>query len=224
MAEIGETLRETRMRRRIDMTEVEAATKIRAKYLRALENEEWDLLPGPTFVKTFLRTYAEYLELDPADPGRGVPAALRAALDAGSDAVRAGHGRRAPPPAAAAAADRPVHRVLLRGRRAAGRVLPARRRLGRPGRERGARTPWPPPRRRPRPPRRRARARVAQEEEVAAAARLAAADRERPGLRLPGRRDRASRCSTASSSRPASARRPTARSASGRTSATAACA
>jgi cytoskeleton protein RodZ len=63
--EIGETLRETRMRRRIDMTEVEAATKIRAKYLRALENEEWDLLPGPTFVKTFLRTYAEYLDLDP---------------------------------------------------------------------------------------------------------------------------------------------------------------
>ena len=53
------------MRRRIDMTEVEAATKIRAKYLRALENEEWDLLPGPTFVKTFLRTYAEYLDLDP---------------------------------------------------------------------------------------------------------------------------------------------------------------
>jgi cytoskeleton protein RodZ len=65
MADIGETLREARMRRRIDMTEVEAATKIRAKYLRALENEEWDLLPGPTFVKTFLRTYAEYLELDP---------------------------------------------------------------------------------------------------------------------------------------------------------------
>ena len=52
------------MRRRIDITEVEAATKIRAKYLRALENEEWDLLPGPTFVKTFLRTYAEYLGLD----------------------------------------------------------------------------------------------------------------------------------------------------------------
>jgi cytoskeletal protein RodZ len=64
MPEIGETLRETRMRRRIDMTEVETATKIRAKYLRALENEEWDLLPGPTFVKTFLRTYADYLELD----------------------------------------------------------------------------------------------------------------------------------------------------------------
>ena len=64
MPEIGETLREARMRRRIDVAEVEAATKIRAKYLRALESEEWELLPGPTFVKTFLRTYADYLELD----------------------------------------------------------------------------------------------------------------------------------------------------------------
>src|SRR5918995_473233 len=64
MPEIGETLREARMRRRIDMTEVETATKIRGKYLLALENEEWDLLPGPTFVKSFLRTYAEYLVLD----------------------------------------------------------------------------------------------------------------------------------------------------------------
>src|SRR3954463_8055343 len=64
MLDIGAQLRETRMRRRIDISEVEAATKIRAKYLRALENEEWDLLPGPTFVKTFLRTYSEYLDLD----------------------------------------------------------------------------------------------------------------------------------------------------------------
>src|ERR687894_781493 len=64
MPEIGDQLRETRLRNRIDMTDVEAATKIRAKYLRALETEEWDLLPGPTFVKTFLRTYAEYLGLD----------------------------------------------------------------------------------------------------------------------------------------------------------------
>src|SRR5690242_5604121 len=64
MPDIGATLRETRMRQRIDITEVEAATKIRAKYLRALESEEWDLLPGPTFVKTFLRTYADYLGMD----------------------------------------------------------------------------------------------------------------------------------------------------------------
>jgi helix-turn-helix protein len=64
MPDIGATLREARMRARIDVTEVETQTKIRAKYLRALENEEWDLLPGPTYVKSFLRTYAEALDLD----------------------------------------------------------------------------------------------------------------------------------------------------------------
>jgi cytoskeleton protein RodZ len=62
--DIGPTLREARLRAKVDISEVEAHTKIRAKYLRALENEEWELLPGPTFVKTFLRTYAEYLGLD----------------------------------------------------------------------------------------------------------------------------------------------------------------
>ena len=64
MPEIGPTLREARMRARIDVSEIEAQTKIRAKYLRALENEEWGLLPGPTFVKSFLRTYAQALGLD----------------------------------------------------------------------------------------------------------------------------------------------------------------
>jgi cytoskeleton protein RodZ len=62
---IGDTLREARMRQRLDIADVEAKTKIRAKYLRALENEEFGLLPGPTFVRTFLRTYAEVLGLDP---------------------------------------------------------------------------------------------------------------------------------------------------------------
>ena len=64
MPDIGATLREARMRQRIDIAEIEADTKIRAKYLRALENEEWDLLPGPTYVKSFLRTYADALGLD----------------------------------------------------------------------------------------------------------------------------------------------------------------
>ena len=53
------------MRQRLDIADVEDRTKIRAKYLRALENEEFGMLPGPTFVKTFLRTYAEMLGLDP---------------------------------------------------------------------------------------------------------------------------------------------------------------
>ncbi len=46
------------------MSEVETRTKIRAKYLRAIENEEWDLLPGPVYTKSFLRTYGDYLGLD----------------------------------------------------------------------------------------------------------------------------------------------------------------
>jgi Helix-turn-helix domain len=65
MPSIGETLRDARMRQRLDIADVEMRTKIRAKYLRALENEEFGMLPGPTFVKTFLRTYAEMLGLDP---------------------------------------------------------------------------------------------------------------------------------------------------------------
>ena len=52
------------MRARIDISEVEVGTKIRAKYLRALENEEWDLLPGPVYVKSFLKTYGDFLGLD----------------------------------------------------------------------------------------------------------------------------------------------------------------
>lgn len=61
---IGETLREQRIRSKVDMSEVEETTKIRAKYLRALENEEFDVLPGGAYVKSFLKTYADYLGLD----------------------------------------------------------------------------------------------------------------------------------------------------------------
>jgi len=100
MAEIGETLREARMRARIDVSEIEAKTKIRAKYLRALENEEWGLLPGPTFVKSFLRTYAQALGLD----GKALVEEYRLHYENPSDAVlepivsrpdRAGRGRSA---------------------------------------------------------------------------------------------------------------------------------
>ena len=62
--DIGSTLREARMRAHLDIVDFEARTKIRAKYLRALEDEEWALLPGYTFTKGFLRTYADMLGLD----------------------------------------------------------------------------------------------------------------------------------------------------------------
>lgn len=61
---IGATLRDARNRHKVDLSEVEAATKIRARYLRAIENEEWDLLPGDAYARGFVRTYAGYLGLD----------------------------------------------------------------------------------------------------------------------------------------------------------------
>jgi helix-turn-helix protein len=64
MFEIGSSLREARLRQGLDFPEVEQATKIRGKYLRALEDEQFHLLPAQTYVKGFLRSYAEYLGLD----------------------------------------------------------------------------------------------------------------------------------------------------------------
>jgi len=63
---VGKTLREARERRGIDLAEVEARTRIRTRFLRALESEEWDVLPGEAYVRGFIRTYAGYLGLDGA--------------------------------------------------------------------------------------------------------------------------------------------------------------
>jgi cytoskeletal protein RodZ len=62
--DIGSSLREARLRHELDFPELEARTKIRPKYLRALEDERFDILPAPTYVKGFLRSYAEALGLD----------------------------------------------------------------------------------------------------------------------------------------------------------------
>jgi cytoskeleton protein RodZ len=61
---IGATLREARNRRKVELSEVEAAIKIRVRYLLAIENEEWDALPGDAYARGFIRTYAYYLGLD----------------------------------------------------------------------------------------------------------------------------------------------------------------
>jgi helix-turn-helix protein len=62
--EIGKSLREARVRRSIEFAQAEQVTKIRGKYLRALEDEQFEVLPSQTYVKGFLRTYADYLGLD----------------------------------------------------------------------------------------------------------------------------------------------------------------
>jgi len=62
--DIGSSLREARVRQNLDFPELEERTKIRPKYLRALEDERFDILPAPTYVRGFLRSYAESLGLD----------------------------------------------------------------------------------------------------------------------------------------------------------------
>jgi hypothetical protein len=62
--DIGSSLRDARERQALDFPELEGRTKIRPKYLRALEDERFDILPAPTYVKGFLRSYAEALGLD----------------------------------------------------------------------------------------------------------------------------------------------------------------
>ena len=64
MFEIGSALREARERRGLSYSQVEEETKIRGRYIRALEDEDFGVLPGSTYTKGFLRAYADYLGLD----------------------------------------------------------------------------------------------------------------------------------------------------------------
>jgi cytoskeleton protein RodZ len=64
MFEIGVSLREARLKRGLTPADVQKAIRIRDRYLQALEEERWELLPGDAYVKGFLRTYADYLGLD----------------------------------------------------------------------------------------------------------------------------------------------------------------
>ncbi|HKH22975.1 MAG TPA: helix-turn-helix domain-containing protein [Solirubrobacterales bacterium] len=65
MAEsVGQVLREARSSRGIELSDVERVTKIRVKFLRAMEEDDWDALPGPAYARGFLATYASFLDLD----------------------------------------------------------------------------------------------------------------------------------------------------------------
>lgn len=61
---VGSKLRDARTRRKLTLQEAEAATKIRARYLQAIENEDWEQLPGDTYARAFIRTYGALLGLD----------------------------------------------------------------------------------------------------------------------------------------------------------------
>ena len=64
MFEIGNSLRAARERKELSYAEIEQATKIRSRYIRALEEEDFTVLPSDTYIRGFLRTYADYLGLD----------------------------------------------------------------------------------------------------------------------------------------------------------------
>ena len=101
MFEIGTTLREARVRRKLTLQQVEEDTKIRVKYLQAMENEDFDLMPGKAYVKGFLQTYADVPRPRPRDHPRRVPLARRCRARSTSpsaaprsSASRYGHRRR----------------------------------------------------------------------------------------------------------------------------------
>ena len=64
MFDIGASLREARTRRGLSLDDVTTGLRIRERYVTALEEERWDLLPGEAYTKGFLRMYAEFLGLD----------------------------------------------------------------------------------------------------------------------------------------------------------------
>jgi len=61
---VGKKLHEARTRKKLSLQEAEEATKIRCRYLQAIENDDWDQLPGDTYARAFIRTYGRYLGLD----------------------------------------------------------------------------------------------------------------------------------------------------------------
>jgi Helix-turn-helix domain/RodZ C-terminal domain len=90
--DIGSSLRDARVRQGLDFPELEQLTRIRPKYLRALEDERFDILPAPTYVRGFLRSYADALGLD----GQPFVDEYNSRFAVEEDVVV--HARRVPPP------------------------------------------------------------------------------------------------------------------------------
>lgn len=65
MTELGLALKEEREKRNISLEEIASTTKIVSRYLEALENDRFDIMPGGFFIKGIIRTYARAIGLDP---------------------------------------------------------------------------------------------------------------------------------------------------------------
>jgi cytoskeletal protein RodZ len=62
---VGYYLKRTREVREIELEDIAKKTKISVRFLKAIEEEKWNLLPGEVFIKGFIRTYAQFLGLNP---------------------------------------------------------------------------------------------------------------------------------------------------------------
>jgi cytoskeletal protein RodZ len=92
---LGETLRQARLDKGVSLADAARETRIRRAYLEALEGEDAAALPGPVYTRGFLRSYAEYLGLNPQSiVDLFEPAARR---ESGSPALRPAVPHVAPP-------------------------------------------------------------------------------------------------------------------------------
>ena len=64
MTPVGETLRRARLKRNLQLEEISNELKISTRFLQAIENDQYDKLPGGVFAKSFVRQYARLLGLD----------------------------------------------------------------------------------------------------------------------------------------------------------------
>ncbi len=76
MIPVGETLRRERLKRNLDLEEISGELKISTRFLQAIENDQYDKLPGGVFAKSFVRQYARLLGLDDEDLAGQVQQAL----------------------------------------------------------------------------------------------------------------------------------------------------
>ena len=81
MSSVGETLRRERLRKDLSLEQISRETKISARLLDAIEKDQFDLLPGGVFAKSFVRQYARFLGLDEEEMAAEVEKAINPAGD-----------------------------------------------------------------------------------------------------------------------------------------------
>lgn len=89
MMSVGETLRQERARRNLDLDRISKDLKISQKMLHAIEADRFDQLPGGVFTKSFVRQYARYLDLDEDEISRELQHVLEPPTSLGATAPNA---------------------------------------------------------------------------------------------------------------------------------------